>query len=70
MFARGDLVVNLTSVIAKVVGIHDSTGDPILREVSRTLREKGGKWVADPAKTRKLTADEAVAFARGEVVTR
>ena len=70
MFAKGDLVVNLTSVVAKVVGTHDSTGDPILREVTRALKPKGGKWVADPAKTRKLTSDELAAFTGGGVVTR
>ncbi len=70
MFKTGDLVVNLTSEVAKVVGIHDSTGWPLLRSVGLTLRPKGGKWIGDPLKTRKLTADEIVAFKTGARIMR
>jgi hypothetical protein len=66
-FKVGDVVVNLTSTIARVVAIH-SNGDPILRSVrvaAGELRTWGGKWIADPAKTRGLTAAELQQFANG-----
>lgn len=63
-FTRGDLVVNLTSQIATVVRIHH-LGDPVLRAVRRDLKPWGGAWLADPAKTRKLTAAEVAQFQAG-----
>lgn len=64
MFQTGDLVVNLTSTIARVVASREN-GDPVLRSVGRDLRVWGGKWIADPAKTRKLTAAEVAQFVNG-----
>lgn len=58
-FPVGSLVVNLTTVVAKVVAIH-ADGSPILK-VWDGKKAKGGKWVADPAKTRLATPEEIAA---------
>lgn len=71
--ALGNVVVNFGTV-ARVVGFHavgvaghPSNGDPILRQIGINGRLRGGKWVADPAKCRLLTADELRRYHAGDV---
>jgi hypothetical protein len=47
---RIDQTVRNLGVIAKVVGFHETTGDPILR----TLWNDGTRWLADAAKCEPL----------------
>jgi hypothetical protein len=59
-FPLGAVVVNLSSTIARVVAYKGE--DLILKSVTRDGRLWGGKWVADRAKTRELTADESARY--------
>jgi hypothetical protein len=68
-FAIGNVVINVGQ-IARVVGIHDTTGDPILKELRAHGRVVGGKWVADPAKCRLLTDGELQNFYAGTFTAR